>query len=865
MARITQTVLTGGVNGGTSSGIDTTGATLLVLVYSYSNAAGTPTIADSNTNDWTTKTAASNSDLQTNISYAYAKSGGAMTLGSGHTFSITDTSGFISGVVLVYDDAGISSSADPFLAQATNNNVISSATSSTLGADLTPAQDCALVVFGCGVNGSNGGSVAAANGFTLAGSQNFIAATSYGIAAADLKQSLATLISNQNAKVTWASACNSNGICVAFKVNTVPDAPVMGTVLPLSPSSVTAPFTRRGDGGSTITGYTVTSSPAGGTDADAGTTGLSHTITGLTSGVAYTFSVDATNANGDSAASAASNSVTLTDIVTATPIERQIIQRSGTTGTIEITGSYVNTPTTIEARIVEHGTTTPLTGFDWQTKDASPSGGTFSFSFASVPQGGWYNVQVRFSNDTDQIWTTGKVGVGMLFSLTGQSFAEGWFYNSGSVLGGDSTLTANDLSCVNGNINNNALWTLPDTAAMNAVIQFSNDMLAAVPGVPVGCIDNGIGGSGLTISSGGNQWQITTAGQPYAKWILSTDAVGGKYEAVLWMQGQSDAGNNVSQASYASGLSTQLALFRTYTGQASLPIVLLHLPRYGAATSDAIAQGIRDAIIAEGANANNYLMSVNDFAYPDSVHPSHADMTPFGKRAAVAVKNILGLSSYGRGPSLSGLDYISSTVYDLLVSHRGGTDFTPSSAITDVRALDNTTPATVSSVARQSAGRIRVTLAGAPSGTPSFQYQYGESYAITGPVFDNTTEVLPLEPSSALAPTVPPAPTIGSATAGSGDATVAYTAPSSNGGAAITTYTATSSPGGFTGTGSSPITVSGLTNGVSYTFTLKATNSVGQSVASSASNSVTPSSGTGGGQISVRRGQSGINYYGQKR
>lgn len=92
--------------------------------------------------------------------------------------------------------------------------------------------------------------------------------------------------------------------------------------------------------------------------------------------------------------------------------------------------------------------------------------------------------------------------------------------------------------------------------------------------------------------------------------------------------------------------------------------------------------------------------------------------------------------------------------------------------------------------------------------------------------------------------TVPGAPTIGTATAtGSTTATVSYTAPANNGGATITSYTATSSPGGITGTlsqsGSGTITVTGLSGGTSYTFTVKATNSVGQSAASSASNSIT--------------------------
>jgi hypothetical protein len=90
-------------------------------------------------------------------------------------------------------------------------------------------------------------------------------------------------------------------------------------------------------------------------------------------------------------------------------------------------------------------------------------------------------------------------------------------------------------------------------------------------------------------------------------------------------------------------------------------------------------------------------------------------------------------------------------------------------------------------------------------------------------------------------PTAPDAPTIGTATTGDAQASVAFTAPTNDGGAAITSYTVTSSPGGITATGtSSPITINGLTNGTAYTFTVTASNSVGTGAASAASNSVTP-------------------------
>lgn len=99
--------------------------------------------------------------------------------------------------------------------------------------------------------------------------------------------------------------------------------------------------------------------------------------------------------------------------------------------------------------------------------------------------------------------------------------------------------------------------------------------------------------------------------------------------------------------------------------------------------------------------------------------------------------------------------------------------------------------------------------------------------------------------STAATPyTTPGAPTIGTATAGDGQATVAFTAPASNGGSAITSYTVTSSPDNITANNTaSPITVTGLTNGTSYTFTVVANNLAGAGAASAASNSITPAPG----------------------
>ncbi len=99
--------------------------------------------------------------------------------------------------------------------------------------------------------------------------------------------------------------------------------------------------------------------------------------------------------------------------------------------------------------------------------------------------------------------------------------------------------------------------------------------------------------------------------------------------------------------------------------------------------------------------------------------------------------------------------------------------------------------------------------------------------------------------SAAVTPLlVPDAPTIGTATVSGATVTVPFTAPASNGGSTITSYTVTSNPRGGVGTltqaGSGTITVTGLISGNAYTFTVKATNANGSSIASGVSNSVTP-------------------------
>ena len=94
----------------------------------------------------------------------------------------------------------------------------------------------------------------------------------------------------------------------------------------------------------------------------------------------------------------------------------------------------------------------------------------------------------------------------------------------------------------------------------------------------------------------------------------------------------------------------------------------------------------------------------------------------------------------------------------------------------------------------------------------------------------------------------PSAPIIGTAVAGNAQASVPFSVPTYLGKPGNNNlYTATSNPGAQTGTSTtSPITVTGLTNGTAYTFTVTASTRtasntvIAVSDASSASNSITP-------------------------
>jgi hypothetical protein len=176
---------------------------------------------------------------------------------------------------------------------------------------------------------------------------------------------------------------NNGGITNPSNINFTANA-----VVPGAPTSVVATagdtvasvsfITPGNNGGSEITGYTVTSIPSGGIDTDAGTTNTTHAIINLINGTHYTFNVRTTNIAGSGATSNESNEIIPSDTTSPVMVEFTIPITSGSL-TVDITSFSATDKYGIAGYKLTETSSTPNAGDAGWTANVPT---TYAFAFS---------------------------------------------------------------------------------------------------------------------------------------------------------------------------------------------------------------------------------------------------------------------------------------------------------------------------------------------------------------------------------------------------------------------------------------------------------------------------------------------------
>lgn len=637
-----------------------------------------------------------------------------------------------------------------------------------------------------------------------------------------------------------APAAYTSGSTHTVAIPTVSDAPTIGMAT-AGDGQVSIAFTAPvNNGGSAITGYTVTSNPENITAGGNGFTTSPIVVTGLTNGTAYTFTVKATNGVGDSVASVASNS--------ATPKGNQTItfpnpgaQNFGTTPTLTATADSAtgtdnltvtfSSSTTGVCTITSGGALTFVTAGsctidadqagDSATNAATTATETFTVN-AIVP--GAPTIGSATAGDTQATVTfSAPVSTGGAPILAGGYTVTA---NSGGATGTGSSSPITVTGLTNG-VAYTFTVTATNSAGTGAASAASNSIIPASPQTITftnpGTKNFGTSPTLTASSSAGGGYVVTFTSSTTG---VCTITSGGVLTFIT-------TGTCTVNADQAGDLSF-LAAPQVSQSFSVSPVVP------GAPTIGTAIAGDTQASVAFVAPVNIGGSAIT--GYTVTVNP--ADVVPvLGASSPIVVTGLTNGVAYtftvtadnvaGTGSASGASNSITpAAIQTITFANPNAQTFGTSPTLT-ATSDSGLTPVFTSSTT----GVCTITSGGA------LTFVTAGSCTINADQAGNSSYLPATQVSRTFAvnAVVAGAPTIGAAIAGDSQAVVSFTAPIFNGGSSITAYTVTSSPGGFTGSGAgSPITVTGLSNGTAYTFSVTAANTVGSGNASSASNSVTP-------------------------
>ena len=466
-------------------------------------------------------------------------------------------------------------------------------------------------------------------------------------------------------------------------------------------------------------------------------------------------------AAGGSTADTFADDYTYLDITTTIAVNDfanyRVFQRDigSTSKSVTVGGTYSNMDwSRVEARVLRHGTDTPVV--DWQTIDSTFGGGTFSGSL-TVPQGGWYNIEVRAQDGTGAVLGTSRGtnrwGVGMIILVIGQS----------NMSGRGQTPFATVTSDLAVNYSNAGSWEhladpYDDESPPGAVDEDVSAGGSMIPGIansllqtfdfPIAFVPAAKGGSNLysqwSYRNSSNHFDTSTL---YGQSITKAQQVGG-VELIIMHQGEADLSDGRTEANYEADFATMMGHYRQDL-HSTIPIFICQLGTVGAGT-DARAGGIRNAQHDVDNGTSTFMgATAMDLPRMDTWHYTTPALTVIGSRLATAIKYYYGQSTYYRGPSIDSA-FFSDTNRNQVratLNHRGGTDITPTTGITGFQVFDNGASVTIGSAVRYSSNAVLLTFSRsiAAGHTVTLRYLYGMTPNVSGLVKDNSPLALPLE------------------------------------------------------------------------------------------------------------------------
>jgi hypothetical protein len=638
---------------------------------------------------------------------------------------------------------------------------------------------------------------------------------------------------------------NTNGI---FTVNvtlpalgpTVPEAPTIGTATAGNTQASVTFTAPASDGGAAITGYTVTSSPGGFTGAD---TTSPIVVVGLTNGTAYTFTVTATNSVGTGAASVASNSITPATVPGIPTIG------AATAGNAQASASFTAPVSNGGAAITGYTVTSAPGGF-------ASTGATSPVTITGLTNGTAYTFTVTATNgvgagsasaasnsvtpatvpDPPTVGTATAGNAQASVAFTAPASDGGAAITGYTVTSSPGGLTGTGIMSpiVVAGLTNGTAYTFTVTATNSvgtgSLSAASNSITpTTVPDAPtIGTATAGNGQANITFTAPALNGGSAITGYTVTSSPGGLTGTGAASPITVTGLTNGTAYTFTVTATNTNGTSTASAASNSVT-----PATVPGAPTIGTATG-----GNAQANVTFAAPASNGGAAITGY----TVISSPGGLIGTGTASPIAVAGLANGTAYtftvtatnsvGTGSASAASNSVTPTGSQTITFANPGTQnfgTTPTLTATSTSGLAVTFGSSTTSICTTTSSGALTTVA---IGTCTINAdQAGNSSVAAAPTMSHSFSIVAATPG---------APTVGTATAGDGQANVTFTAPTFTGGTSITGYIVTSSPGVITAAGlSSPITVTGLTNGTSYTFTVVATNGAGAGAASASSNSIT--------------------------